>query len=288
MGLYLRTGPGSVPVHLTGTSGPALKVRIKKTQHLPFARPIYHNSPIVVYFSAHLIFPTRKEAASSPLPPFSIRKQRPNLPSREGTGVCHVRALPPKTQSSHPKPRNTSSPNSSKNISTHPAPLTITHPSIPSQEGKHTHSNHSLPTRKQRQNLPYREGQGVCHVRAQPPQTQSNYPKPRNTTSPNSSKNISTHAAPLTVTHPTIPSLEGNPTRHQTSHYQQENSIPNLPSREGQGVCDVRAQPPKNKRGHPKPRNATSPNSSKNISPHTAPLTITHPFIPSQEGKPTL
>ena len=83
MGLYLRTGPDPVPVHLTGTSGPALKVRIKKTQHLPFARPIYHNSPIVVYFSAHLIFPTRKEAASSPLPPFSIRKQRPNLPSRE-------------------------------------------------------------------------------------------------------------------------------------------------------------------------------------------------------------
>ena len=114
MGLYLRTGPGSVPVHLTGTSGPALKVRIKKTQHLPFARPIYHNSPIVVYFSVHLIFPTRKEAASSPLPPFSIRKQHPNLPSREGTGVCHVRALPPKTQSSHPKPRNTTSPNSSK------------------------------------------------------------------------------------------------------------------------------------------------------------------------------
>ncbi len=91
MGLYLRTGPGSVPVHLTGTSGPALKVRIKKTQHLPFARPIYHNSPIVVYFSVHLIFPTGKEAASSPLPPFSIRKQHPNLPSREGQGVCDVR-----------------------------------------------------------------------------------------------------------------------------------------------------------------------------------------------------
>ena len=98
MGLYLRTGPGSVPVHLTGTSGPALKVRIKKTQHLPFARPIYHNSPIVVYFSVHLIFPTRKEAASSPLPPFSIRKQRQNLPSREGPGVCDARAQPPKNQ----------------------------------------------------------------------------------------------------------------------------------------------------------------------------------------------
>ena len=146
MGLYLRTGPGSVPVHLTGTSGPALKVRIKKTQHLPFARPIYHNSPIVVYFSVHLIFPTRKEAASSPLPPFSIRKQHPNLPSREGTGVCHVRALPPKTQSNHPKPRNATSPNNSKIISSQPAPLIITHPFIPSLEGKTTHK--SLITKK--------------------------------------------------------------------------------------------------------------------------------------------
>ena len=89
MGLYLRTGPGSVPVHLTGTSGPALKVRIKKTQHLPFARPIYHNSPIVVYFSAHLIFPTRKEAASSPLPPFSIRKQHLQFPLSRGEYLRH-------------------------------------------------------------------------------------------------------------------------------------------------------------------------------------------------------
>ena len=89
MGLYLRTGPGSVPVHLTGTSGPALKVRIKKTQHLPFARPIYHNSPIVVYFSVHLIFPTRKEAASSPLPPFSIRKQHLQFPLSRGEYLRH-------------------------------------------------------------------------------------------------------------------------------------------------------------------------------------------------------
>ena len=89
MGLYLRTGPGSVPVHLTGTSGPALKVRIKKTQHLPFARPIYHNSPIVVYFSVHLIFPTRKEAASSPLPPFSIRKQHLQFPLSRGDYLRH-------------------------------------------------------------------------------------------------------------------------------------------------------------------------------------------------------
>ena len=87
MGLYLRTGPGSVPVHLTGTSGPALKVRIKKTQHLPFARPIYHNSPIVVYFSAHLIFPTGKEAAPSPPPPFFNKKDSISIsPLERGRG----------------------------------------------------------------------------------------------------------------------------------------------------------------------------------------------------------
>ena len=163
MGLYLRTGPGSVPVHLTGTSGPALKVRIKKTQHLPFARPIYHNSPIVVYFSVHLIFPTRKEAASSPLPPFSIRKQHPNLPSREGPGVCDARAQPPKNQSNHPKSTDTTS----KIISSQPAHLIITHPFIPSQEGKQHTINHSLPTRTQHLKSPRpRKGSGVCDARA--------------------------------------------------------------------------------------------------------------------------
>ena len=86
MGLYLRTGPGSVPVHLTGTSGPALKVRIKKTQHLPFARPIYHNSPIVVYFFRPSHFPYRERGSLIPASPFFNKKAAPEPPLSRGAG----------------------------------------------------------------------------------------------------------------------------------------------------------------------------------------------------------
>ena len=72
----------------------------------------------------------------------------------------------------------------------------------------------------------------------------------------------------------------------QNTHFQQKSTIQKLPSREGQGVCHVRAQLPQIKCYHTKPRNATSPNSSKIISSQPAPLTVTHPSIPSQEGKP--
>ena len=37
----------------------------------------------------------------------------------EGPGVCNARALPPENQRNHPKPRNTTSLNSSKIITTH-------------------------------------------------------------------------------------------------------------------------------------------------------------------------
>lgn len=69
--------------------------------------------------------------------------------------VCthHAQAQPPEILNNHPKPKNTSSPNSSKNISAQHATFTVTHPSIPSLEGKLTHSNLLLPRRK----LPSRE-----------------------------------------------------------------------------------------------------------------------------------
>ena len=231
MGLYLRTGPGSVPVHLTGTSGPALKVRIKKTQHLPFARPIYHNSPIVVYFSVHLIFPTRKEAASSPLPPFSIRKQHPNLPSREGPGVCDARAQPPKNQSNHPKPRNTTSPNRSKNISTHTAPLTITHPLIPSLEGKPTRHKPLITNKKQAfRTSPLERGQGcVTPVHSYqnpklPPEVDRHH--------------LKNHLIPHHVPHrntPLYPLSRGETSTSQITHYQQESSARTSPLERGRG-----------------------------------------------------
>ena len=84
------------------------------------------------------------------------------LPSREGQGVCHARAQLPKTKNIHPKLTDTSSPNRSKSTSSQPAPLSITPPLIPSQEGKPTHTNHSFPTRKKRPNLPVPERGRGC------------------------------------------------------------------------------------------------------------------------------
>jgi len=73
----------------------------------------------------------------------------------------------------HPKPRNATSPNSSKIISSQPTPLTITHPSIPSQEGKQTQQSTNYQTESSTSKLPSREGLGVCYVRAQPLQTKT-------------------------------------------------------------------------------------------------------------------
>ena len=74
--------------------------------------------------------------------------------------MCDARALPPKTQSNHPKPRNATSPNNSKIISSQPAPLTVTHPSIPSQEGNPHATNHSLPKRNKHHKPPLSRGVG--------------------------------------------------------------------------------------------------------------------------------
>ena len=54
------------------------------------------------------------------------------------------------------------------------------------------------------------------------------------TSSPNSSKNISSYAALLSVTHPFIPSQEGKP-HTQHTHYQQKSSIPTSPLERGRG-----------------------------------------------------
>ena len=55
----------------------------------------------------------------------------------------------------------------SKIISSQPAHLIITHPFIPSREGKQHTINHSLPTRTQHLKSPRpRKGSGVCDARA--------------------------------------------------------------------------------------------------------------------------
>ena len=99
-------------------------------------------------------------------------------------------------------------------------------------------------------------------------------------------RNTSAFAVSLSVTHPLIPSQEGK-YHTQTSHYQTENSISKLPSQEGQGVCDACALLPKTKAVTQNLTDTTSPNNSKNSSSPAAPLSVTHPLIPSQEGKQT-
>ena len=107
-----------------------------------------------------------------------------------------------------------------RNISSHTVPLTVTHPLIPSQEGKPTtpQTNH-YQQKPSTQNLPSREGSGVCDVCTQPPKIKSNHPMPRNTTS----QYLFPNRAPLRNT-PLNPLSRGEADTPQTNHYQQEPS----------------------------------------------------------------
>ena len=112
-------------------------------------------------------------------------------------------------------------------------------------------------------------------------QIKNNYPKPRNT----SSKNSSNQTAHLIITHPLIPSQEGNPTHHKPLITNKNAASQTSPLEKGRGCVTPKHSFLKSKVVTQSPRNTTSPNSSKNTSTQTAHLTITHPFIPSQEGK---
>ena len=160
--------------------------------------------------------------------------------------MCHTRALPPQTQSNHPKPRNTTSPNSSKNISPHAAHLTITHPLIPSQEGKPPHHKPLIYNEKTVfQTSPLERGRGCVtpvHSLLKPKAVTQSRQILHNSTNNNKcnisqqlSKNISSHTAPLTVTHPLNPLSRGETNTPQITHYQQENSVQTSPSQRGAG-----------------------------------------------------
>ena len=106
----------------------------------------------------------------------------------------------------------------------------------PLKRGNIHATNHSFPTRNKHSKSPRpREGPGVCYARAQLPKIKSIHPKQKNTTSPNSSKNTSTFAAPLAVTHPSIPSQEGNPTRHKSLITNKKQATESPLSRRGRG-----------------------------------------------------
>ena len=67
-----------------------------------------------------------------------------------------------------------------------------------------------------------------------------------------------------------------------------KNNIQFSPLERGRGCVTPVHSYLKIKSNHQKPTNATSPNSRKNNSNYAAPLTVTHPFIPSQEGNQKL
>ena len=71
--------------------------------------------------------------------------------------------------------------------------------------------------------------------------------------------------------------LERGNTSTQTFHYQEGNSISTLPSGEGAGVCDVRAQPPKPKAVT---QNLTDTTSPKQQQKHLIPTHAPHRHTP--------
>ena len=79
------------------------------------------------------------------IPTLSRRKLHPNLPSREGTGVCDIRAQPPKIKASTQSSKNTTSPNNSKN---HLIPNRTSHrntPLDPLSRGESYHPTNHTP-----------------------------------------------------------------------------------------------------------------------------------------------
>ena len=121
--------------------------------------------------------------------------------------------------------------------------------------------------------------------------TRSRRIPPRNNKLPETAyRNILSPTALLTVTHPLIPSQEGKHTT-QTSNYQTKSSISNLPSREGIEGCVtpehgfLKSKTSTRSRRIP-PRNNKLPETAhRNILSPASLLTVTHPSIPSREGK---
>ena len=177
----------------------------------------------------------------------------------------------------HPKPR--------------PSPYPPLYPL--SRTGNPPHSNPSLPTRTQHPEPPLSRGAEGVSRPSIASKTKSCHPKPKKYLL---DKQQQKHLHPHRTSHHNTPLKStlkrGNTTPHP--HYQIEKPHPNLPSREGPRVCHVRAQLPTPKattQSRQILHSSTDNNKcnisqqlSKNISTHAAPLTVTPPFIPSQEG----
>ena len=120
-------------------------------------------------------------------------------------------------------------------------------PLNPLSRGEYHHTtNHSLPKRNKHPNLPSREGLGVCDARAQLPNSKRSMKLNRKYLLQLYRESLIPTRTPHRNT-PLYPLSRGE-YHHTTNHsLPKRNKHPNLPSREGPGVCDVCAQLPKSK-----------------------------------------
>ena len=150
------------------------------------------------------------------------------------------------------------------NTSTHPAPLNpLSRGETSTPQITHYRQESSART------SPLERGRGCVTPEQSHLKPKTVTQSPRNTTSPNSGKNTSAHTAPLTVTHPSIPSREGKPPHHKPL-ITNKKATPEPPRpKEGSGVCDPRAKPPQTQNGHPKPKkHHLAKQRQKHFSPH--------------------
>ena len=125
-----------IPLNSTNTS----------EKYINLCRSLHHNTPLSPPLKRRIIHDTNHSLPR--------RKQHPKSPLLRGAGVCDVCAQLPEIKNIHLKLRNTTPPNSSQIISTPTALLTVTHPSIPSQEGKYTTQTSHYQTKSSTSNLP--------------------------------------------------------------------------------------------------------------------------------------
>ena len=166
-------------------------------------------------------------------------------------------------------------------------------PLYPLSRGETSHSTHSLPTKSSIQISPLERGRGYVtyahrHLnQKQPPKANRHH----------LTKQQQNHLNPPRVSHRNTPlyPLSRGETTHPIHSLPTKNSIQISPLERGRG-CVTPAHSLPNQKQPPEAnryfratlntRNTTSPNNSKIISNQPASLTVTHPFIPYQEGKP--
>ena len=127
----------------------------------------------------------------------------------------------------------------SRNPSAYAATFTITHPLIPSQEGKPATQSPHFQEESNIQISSLERGRGCvtsghCHLKIKAV-TRSRQTPPCNTKFLEAtSRNTSAYAATFTVAHPSIPSQEGKPAT-QSPHFQEESNIQISPLERGGG-----------------------------------------------------